>query len=377
MGVYVAYYIVITICFIILSQGVFCYGNNNPYKTKIMRCQAQTFFLVNIACGLLILIIGLRSGHNGLDLYNSSGTGYFYYYDKINEDSVLEIIGNFGKRKYANFEIGFTLFCKFLGSICHNKQILLIGCSVMAVVPVGYFIYKNSRNIWLSIMIYMAMPFFGTVNFSAIRQGIAIGLIILSFEFIREKRKFAFLITVIIACTFHSTAIVGLVAYPAYYFRISRKSAVYGGVGMLIAIYVLKEPLFYLLARLLAENPEIVKSHTVNLFLILTMIYVMIVLFYKEDDIETRGFTNIFWMACATQAFAGVNNLAGRVTWYFMSVLIVLLPNFLLNMNVKEKQGLKYCAGLVGILACAMGLYFLRTDMVAMAYPYKPFWILD
>lgn len=63
---------------------------------------------MNIACGLLILIIGLRSEHNGLDLYNSSGTGYFYYYDKINEDSVLEIIGNFGKRKYANFEIGFT-----------------------------------------------------------------------------------------------------------------------------------------------------------------------------------------------------------------------------------------------------------------------------
>ena len=218
------------------------------------------------------------------------------------------------------------------------------------------------------------MPFFGTVNFSAIRQGIAIGLIILSFEFIREKRIFAFLITVIIACTFHSTAIVGLVAYPAYYFRISRKSAVYGGVGMLIAIYVLKEPLFYLLARLLAENPEIVKSHTVNLFLILTMIYVMIVLFYKEDDIETRGFTNIFWLACATQAFAGVNNLAGRVTWYFMSVLIVLLPNFLLNMNVKEKQGLKYCAGLIGILACAIGLYFLRTDMVAMAYPYATCW---
>ena len=83
MGVYVAYYIVITICSIILSQVVFCYGNNNPYKTKITRCQAQTFFLVNIACGLLILIIGLRSGHNGLDLYNSSGV-----FNKLNPPSL-------------------------------------------------------------------------------------------------------------------------------------------------------------------------------------------------------------------------------------------------------------------------------------------------
>lgn len=375
MGIYIIYYIIITISAIMLSRYLFYYSNATFYYTREKKWKKQKILLTIIAFGLLVLVVGLRSERNGLDLYNSLGTGYFYYYEKINEDSVLEILRNFGKRKYANFEIGFVLFCKFLGSICHNKQILLFGCAIMAIIPVGYFVYRNSKNMWLSILLYIAMPFFGTVNFSAIRQGIAIGLVMISFEFVKERKVLAFLSTIIIACSFHSTAIVALVVYPVYHFRLNRKSAVYGGLGALIAIYALKEPLFYLLAGLLAENPEIVKSHTVNLFLLLTMIYVMIVLFCKEDDIETRGFTNTFWLACATQAFAGMNNLAGRVTWYFMSVLIVLLPNFLLNMNLKEKQGMKYCVGSIGILACIIGLYFLRTDMVAMAYPYEPFWI--
>lgn len=375
MSVYIVYYVIITILAVLLTKYIFCLSNNISYPVRRRRADKQKVLLVSITALLLILIIGLRSGRNGLDLYNTMGTGYFYYYEKINEDSVWEILRNFEKRKYANFEIGFTLFCKFLGTICDNQQILLLGCAVLSIVPVAYFICRNSKNTWLSIVIYLAMPFFGPANFSAIRQGIAISLVMLSYEYIKERKPIFFLLTVLLACTFHSTAIVAIVAYPVYHFRLERRSALYGGVGVLLLVFLLKDPLFFALARLLAENPEVVRSSAINLFLLLTVLYVFFVLFYRIEDDEIRGFSNIFWLACATQIFAGINSLAGRVTWYFMPTLIILIPNLIVNMNIKEKQTLKYLAGMIGILACIVGLYFLRTDMVALAYPYEPFWI--
>ncbi len=375
MSVYIVYYVIITILAVLLTKYIFCLSNNIGYPVRRGRADKQKVLFVSITALLLILIIGLRSGKNGLDLYNSLGTGYFYYYEKINEDSVWEILRNFGKRKYANFEIGFTLFCKFLGTICDNQQILLLGCAVLSIAPVAYFICRNSKNTWLSIVIYLAMPFFGPANFSAIRQGIAIGLVMLSYEYIKERKPIFFLLTVLLACTFHSTAIVAIVAYPVYHFRLDRRSALYGGVGVLLLVFLLKAPLFFALARLLAENPEVVRSRAINLFLLLTVLYAFCVLFCRTEDDEIRGFSNIFWLACAAQAFAGINNVAGRVTWYFMPTLIILIPNLIVNMNIKEKQTLKYLAGMIGILACIVGLYFLRTGMVALAYPYEPFWI--
>ena len=106
MGIYIIYYIIITISAIMLSRYLFYYSNATFYYTREKKWKKQKILLTIIAFGLLVLVVGLRSERNGLDLYNSLGTGYFYYYEKINEDSVLEILRNFGKRKYVRYGNG-------------------------------------------------------------------------------------------------------------------------------------------------------------------------------------------------------------------------------------------------------------------------------
>lgn len=374
MGIYFIYYIIITILAVLLTRYIFCFSiHPGQIPDRAKKISEQWIFYAFASSLLLILIIGFRSEFNGLDLHNSLGTGYFYYYEKINEDSILEILQNFGKRRYANFEIGFCLFCKVIGTICSNQQILLFASAVLSVIPVAYFISKNSKNVWLSIVIYMAMPFFGPAYFSAIRQGIAIGLAVLSYEFIKRKKLVKFVIIILIASTFHSSAIVVLAAYPMYHFRLDKNSALVGGVSALILIFLLKEPLFLVLARTLDEDAVIVKNASVNLFILLTLMYAICVVFSKRQ--ENRGLQNIFWLACAAQAFSGISNMAGRVAWYFMPCLIILIPNIATDMSIKEKQIRKSLGWIIGILACIVGLYFLRYDMVAAAYPYEPFWI--
>ena len=377
MFIYYIYYIIITLLYIFVNGYSYkLFPGTGIKKNKSGSIDKQIIFFIFVSCSFMILILGVRSERNGLDLHNSLGTGYFYYYDYINNDSVLEILRNFGKQKYANFEIGFVLFCKFIGTICSNRQIMLFASALISIVPVGYFIYKNSKNVWLSMVLFMAMPFFGPAYYSAIRRGIAIGFVILSFELIKKRKLIWFIIIIILACTFHSSAIVALAAYPMYYFRLDRESLMVGGLGVLTFVFLLKEPMFLFLHRIIDSNAEIVKSSAVNLFFLLTFLYTICVAFgnFTKDD-SMRGLRNIFWLACAAQAFAGINNLAGRVSWYFMPVSIILIPNMFKEMLIKEKTILKPAICLVGVAAIIVGLKFLRTDMVALAYPYVPFWV--
>lgn len=375
MGIYVLYYIAITILFIFVSRYRFCIypkvesstGGQNSKKRQ------NAFFLV-VASFFLVLILGFRSEYNGRDLHNSLGTGYFYFYDIINEDSFLEILQNFGKKKYANFEIGFVLFCKFIGTLCSNHQIMLFASAFVSIVPVGYYIYKNSKNPWLSMMVYTALPFFGPAYFSAIRQGMAIGLVVLSFELIKQKKLLSFVLVILLASTFHSSAIVVLVAYPMYHFRMDRESMMVGGLAILGAVFLLRIPLFLVLAQIVDDDARMSASGAVNLFLLLTLLYIICVAFKKGQDDNMRGSVNLFLLACAAQSFSGISSMAGRIAWYFMPVLVILLPNLIEDMQIQEKVVRKPAAWLLGILAAALGLYVLRTDTIAQAYPYVPFW---
>lgn len=374
MSIYVAFYLIITFLYILLTRYSFVVEHASNMQKKMVTANTSKRIFVVITAGLLILILGLRSEYQGLDLYNSLGTGYFYYYHKINDDSLMEIFKYFGDQKYANFEIGFVLMSKLIGTLCSNHQILLFACALLSIIPVAYFIFKHSPNAWLSMVLYMALPLFATATFSAIRQGISIGIVVLALGYIKEKKMLPFIVAIIVACTFHSTAIVALVCYPIYYVRLEKKSALFGGAGLLAAIYFLKEPLFWILARIVHSDPKIYRTNSINLFLLFSAIYVICVLFCKKDDYETRGYINIFWLACAAQSFAEVHNLASRITWYFMPALIVIIPNLVQNINIKEKNLLKPMGWIIGILAILLGLNYLKNNSMAMAYPYVFFW---
>ena len=86
------------------------------------------------------------------------------------------------------------------------------------------------------------------------------------------------------------------------------------------------------------------------------------------------GLRNLFWLGCASQSFAGLFSTAGRITWYFLPALLVLIPNLLRDARVKEKQLPVLLTWGIGGLAVLVGLYYFRYDAISAAYPYVPFW---
>lgn len=375
MGVYIASYVAITVLFLLLANhtfrvGVPAYGAVQEEKGS----GRQEKFFVACSCVLLIFVVGFRAEYQGVDLHNSLGTGYFYVYDIICEDSVADIFRYFSVKRYANFEIGFVLFNKFLSTLCERHQTLLLGCSLASIAPVGYYISRNSKNVLLSLLLYLSLPFFTASYYSAIRQGIAIGIVVFSYELVKQKKLLPFLAAILIAMTFHKSSVVCLVIYPVYHLRINRKDSIVVGIGMLALIYALKTPLFTLFSKLLKDSALVDNNGAINYFLFLTAVYTLCASFCNEEDREICGLRNLLWLGCASQAFGGLFSTAGRITWYFLPSLLVLVPNLLQDIRVKEKQLPVLVTWGIGGMAVLMGLYYFRYDAVSVAYPYVPFW---
>ena len=67
----------------------------------------------------------------------------------------------------------------------------------------------------------MGLPVF-LLNFSGLRQAIAMGITALSFNFIKEKKPVQFILLVILASLFHKSAIVFLAMYPIYNIKLDK-----------------------------------------------------------------------------------------------------------------------------------------------------------
>ncbi len=86
-----------------------------------------------------------------------------------------------------------------------------------AVVTTGLFgrlVYRESRNPLLSFVVYTAV-FYSFVSFTAMRQGLAISIVLfLGYGFVRERNLPAFLTATFVAFLMHKSA---LFALPLYF----------------------------------------------------------------------------------------------------------------------------------------------------------------
>ena len=175
----------------ILGLG-FIFNCNSTKKRKIV-------FLI-ISCLTLTTIAMFRTKYVGIDTLQ-----YFRNFQYISNTAYSEL-------HLIRYELGFTYLCKILGEFYSDPQILIIVTSIFINVSVFRFIYKNSDNVVLSVIFYILLNFY--YNYMNImRQALAISIILWGFEFIKKEKNISFIITVIIAMQFHSSAILALVFF--------------------------------------------------------------------------------------------------------------------------------------------------------------------
>lgn len=320
---------------------------------------------------LVFLIVGLRHETMGVDLLKGSDylgyTGYLQSYDKIGRCSWLEIIK---MDSFLNYEKGFIVFNKLIHVLSWgSRQVFLIVCAALSLFPLAYVFYKKSASPALSFVIYLGLPVFLLV-FSGLRQAIAIGICAFALLFIQKRKPIPFVLMVLLATQFHSSAWLFLIAYPAYFIKLNFPLRITTAF-LIPVVFLLRRPLFSILSLLLKENAVADDNNSITLLIVFFAIYFFCLIF-MDDSEEQNGYLNLFFLACICQTFAGVYNTAMRVGYYFMIALSLLLP--LSVRNTKSMKDGKLVTLIITVCFVAFALFSLAKDSFAVTNPYHFFW---
>lgn len=315
------------------------------------------------------ILLGCRHPSMGHDLGYGTGAGYLQSFKQISRLSWKEVLH---LKSFLNYERGYIIYNKILGILSDNVQILLFATALISFALISRTFYKlsDNRNIFMAIIIYTALPCF-LIQFSGLRQAIAVAICTMAMQFIESRRIAPFVLLVLVAALFHITSLCFLPAYFIYIIPVNRKWRL-STFGVLALVFALRAPLFQMLVRLIGRSNSPDYNGAITLFLVFTLVYLFCSMF-EADDTRMNGYMNLFYLACTCQAFSSVYSSAMRMGYYYMISLPILLP-MAIN-NILEFRQRELVRLLVYTCFLSFGLYTLSSKTGwAMTNPYHFFW---
>lgn len=370
MEIYVAFIILILIEYVIILKFNFRCGMHSKKKDVLtLKTNKKKIFLV-ISCIQLILLAGIRGYTIGADLDNYLGA--IEYYRKFPIQSVL-----FAKLVYPfDYEIGYFIFVKLCAFLRMNKTAFLFIIAIIIYVPVFKFIKKKSSMPFLSIFAYFAL---GTFSYSLglFRQMIAISIIISGIKYIEERKLSKYILVVILAMMFHTTAFIML---PFYWIqKIDFKKLVvwvvwFEGVGFLFG-----KELIYLVIRIFPKYSNYIDSiygasggglfnlMFLNLLMLIGLVYTK---YNPQNAHKNRIFVNAVAIAICFQTLGYHLEIFGRIVSYYSIYLIILIPE-MTNSLFKGKSRYIGIGSVMLFLCLRFCMTFIGNEYVC---PYYFFW---
>lgn len=338
----------------LLFAGIYPKLNMNSHQKK------QFCWIVGI---ILILFLGLRSKYIGsTDTYN-------YYNMMTKAISAIEW------RDYYNpkgVETGFQLFVWLLSRIFHDPQWIIVISSIINISSVLIFICRNSKNIPLSLTMYVSL---GLMQFQmqGMRQAIAMSICLFAYEFAKNKKTIPFLLLVFLAMQFHRTAIVFIAVYFLGKLKIKATHILLFSAGALVALFSIDK-----IIETANELFDRGYRGTVDSGgFIATSIYILIIVFalliskkpYDEHMNSTTFYMLLLGFNCFIVRYIGAL-AAERISFYFVYSQIIILPNTIVEGNLTGRD-VRIVNLVVYILSIALFMYRLYgSDFV----PFHFFW---
>lgn len=359
------FYLILVLIISLIMLPCYSIQADKKYKTTA----------ITIITIILILILGLRNFSVGMgDTYNL----YIPEFNRIQNLSLLEISLNYK-------DPIFYLLTRILSICVKSPQLWIFICGCLYIIPVMKTIYKYSKYHLLSIILFLALNFYGTA-FSGIRHCIACGILCFAYKALNEKKQKNFIISVIIASCFHISSIIFLLSYPIYNSKklCSNKGLV--TLGILIFILFIINNLYgqiiitsfinfliqsFNLSRFSIYAATDFSSLNNNLFFINYGIYIVSYLLSKNSQ-DTSLKSEIALQGIGTALLAFTTSLGEfyRLSYFFIQYSIILFPNIISTFKVVNTR--KIFRILVYIFGIVYFLLFSASNTKII--PYIPFW---
>ncbi len=325
------------------------------------RCKfAITFFFV-----FLTALVALRHITVGTDTEL-----YTYYFERFS-------VTDWANISELSLELGYSYLNKIISVFTKEPQVFL----AIAAIAVSAMIYPTYRRVStdpsLTIVLFCTMSTF-VMMFSGVRQMMAIAIGFIAYEFARRKKLIFFIIAVLLATTFHSSAFMLIFMYPMYHAKITKKW-LYFIVPLLVTMFVFNKQIFAVLGTVLERYTRFsvdeasTGAYTMILLFAIFAVFAFLVPDEKSLDKETIGLRNFLLLSLFIQIFAPLHTLAMRMNYYYIVFIPLLLPKIIEHKSERWRQ--------VAIVARhVMVVFFFLYSFVSLSqgaldvYPYHFFW---
>lgn len=302
MGVRVYYYVV---------AAVLLFGALLPQHGKQKR------IYIALMAALHTFICGWRYMYLTGDLLKYSGQ-----YTRI-----YPVNGWFSEQVFdGGRNFGFAWLSKLLSLISNgNFQILLIVIAVITEIAVAVIIYRYSPAPWLSYLLWDCFGFY-IFGFSAIKQALAMGLLMFAFTGIMEERPRRFFLWTVLAGCIHAPALIFLPAYWIAKSKLSvRRMTAY--VISAVLIFIFRNQIVTFISEFYYDETDFTVNDRLGGRFIMIAALIAAGVFLR--GFSGKNFSKLFNLMIAAailQMFSGFDNVFTRLTDYYFQFLILYLP---------------------------------------------------
>ena len=331
------------------------YNDNNKVFNK--RFPLLVFFV------LFLVMLSLRGVSCGVDLIVYKNK--FIHSDSINFVSLL-----------TSREFGFRLLMSVCKITTNNFQFFLFVCALLSVGPIAILYLKNTKHNLLTIALFVGIAPF-SMFFSGLRQSIAFGIGAICYYLCEKRKLIPFLLCVLVAYTFHQSAVILLLMYPLMHLRITKKWIVPIAAAFILC-FIFRAQIFGFILNFNTRYDELYTvtetgSYTFLFLLLIMTVYSFLML--KDSDIDSFGLRNILIFTLLMQCFASVNIVAMRLNYYYFIFIPILIPNVIDNARIRYRQIAKisHYVFVVFFIFWFFKEAYTGTNILNI-FPYVPFW---
>ena len=340
--------------------------------------------LIGLAWGMLVLFAGLR--------YETGGD-WNLYQNIMNEIPPVSKLLSAEKTRLISLyklQLGFVFLCSVLKQLGLGVQVLFFLVTLFNVTLITKSLSHYTKYVVTALLAYYSVVYL-KIEFAMIRQAIAASICFFSFRYIQERKMWKYLVLVLIAFSFHISALIML---PLYFFlniRLSNKllisMLVVGCAIMLFHISWFSQSLLFITEFLGSSFFERAVYYTsdeilgadrlISLEFVLNIFLFSVFLCYRKQlDAKKYGnlFLNVFMSGIVIYYYFYESiTMSYRLRLYFLYAFMVLFPYLIevFNNYVSSKK-IAFMAVLVFCCSAFNGKIYLNMPPPSILYnPYQ------
>lgn len=208
-----------------------------------------------------------------------------------------------------------------------DYQFFLLLVAVTVEIAVAILIFRYSPKPWLSYLMWNCIGFY-VFGFSAVKQSLAMALLIFAYINIIEGKPKRFILWTVLAGTIHLPALIFLPAYPIAKLKLNIKSLI-GYVFTAAMIFFFRSPIISLVRDIYYTDNDTDFASDTFLGTRFIMMCIMLVIGMLMKGFKGKHFSSLFMLigvAAVLQMFCGYDNVFTRLADYYFQFVILYVP---------------------------------------------------